>query len=71
MGSPIGSCLLGLGAQERGPWARAEHYRQTRPGKGGPWPVYYGALGRLLHLSGPSFLLCAVWIVVVAAVRIK
>lgn len=56
MGSPVGSGLLGLGAQERGPWARAEHYRQTRPGKGGQWPVLLpGTLGRLFSLSGPRF----------------
>lgn len=34
VGSPGGSCLLGFGAQERGPWAGAEHYRQCCPGKG-------------------------------------
>lgn len=52
MGSPVDCHLLGFGAQERGPWSRAD--RQTCPGKGDQLLMLpLVTLGELFYCSGP------------------
>lgn len=72
MGTPIGSCLLGLEFGREDPGPELSITDRPVPVKGPVTSVLHGTVDWLFISQGLSFLLCVVWIVVaVVVVRIK